>query len=300
MFRAIRWLLAKTALAAGLAGLILHATVRDSRPQLAPIFYALPLPAAGVFLMLAALMAGGRRTRRLVGFLALAVLGFWFFESYGWAYPVRGKWKAVTWNIARPHHPFQPLIALVKAERPDVIALVESGEISPADARAYEHDLPGYHMVAAANGLSCLARGEIVASPAVPLVNGAHVARFRIKLGGERWSIFVADIGASPLIPRRPQLEKLAEMTRNQSRTIVLGDFNTPLESVHLSGMRSHFAEVMDGPHRGFRETWFYGLPLLSLDQIWLSRDLEARFTTRRPTFASDHAPVIATFSVRE
>ena len=91
----------------------------------------------------------------------------------------------------------------------------------------------------------------------------------------------------------------LAEKTHGLPRTVVMGDFNTPLESVHLEPMRAHFEEVMDGPHRGFRETWFFTLPLLSLDHIWLSRDLEPVFATRRLTLASDHAPVIATFRKR-
>ncbi len=285
------------ALLVGLGGVAVHLTVSDTESLFAPVFYALPLPVAGGLLALAALLARRRMSRRVIGLAAVLVLGAWFFKSYGWDYPASGKWKVITWNLGRPRHPFPPLIALVKAERPDVIALVESGEIPAAQARAYEGALPGYHMFAGAKELACLTRGQILDASVTGLVNGSDEAHIRVKLGAERLNVFVADLTASPFLPRQPQIDLLAAMARGHARTIVMGDFNTPLESVCLAVMRTSFSEVMDGPHRGFRETWFFGLPLLSLDQVWLSRDLEPKFATRRLTFASDHAPVIATIS---
>jgi endonuclease/exonuclease/phosphatase (EEP) superfamily protein YafD len=124
------------------------------------------------------------------------------------------------------------------------------------------------------------------------------VAHFRVKVGGQMLNIFAADLGAPPFLPRGPQIDMLAGLTSEQPRTLVMGDFNTPLESVHLASMRAHFTEAMDGPHRGFRETWFYNLPMLSLDHVWLSSDLEPVFTSRRLTLASDHDPVVVNFKV--
>ena len=298
-FRGIRWIAAKLALLAGLAGLILDLTVRDSHPRLAPFFYALPLPVSGGFLLIAAMLAGGRRRRRVIGCVALLALGWWFFTSYGWAWPHSGKWKAITWNMGHPKHPFQPFVALVRAERPDVMVLVESGRIGPAEAAAYERMLPGYRMVAAPNELSCLVRGEIRGASALALCDGGDMVHFRVKLGGRELNVFATDIEAEPFIPRKRQLDLLATMTRDRAHTIVMGDFNTPMESADLDGMRADFANAMDGPHRGFRETWFYCLPLLSLDQVWLSPDLEPLFVARRLTFASDHVPVVVTFQER-
>jgi endonuclease/exonuclease/phosphatase (EEP) superfamily protein YafD len=300
MFKAMRWLLATIALLAGLAGVTVHLTVDDADSMFAPVFYALPLPVSGGLLLGAAILSRRRLSRRLIGLSAALVLGVWFFKSYGWDYPVGGKWKVITWNMARPRHPFPPLIALVKAERPDVIVLVESGDIAPSQVLAYERSLPGYRMFAGSKGLACLVRGQILEASVTGLVNGSDEAHIRARLGGEELNVFVVDLTASPFLPRQPQLDLLAERTRGHSRTVVMGDFNTPLESVYLAVMREHFSEVMEGPHRGFRETWFFGLPLLSLDHVWLSRDLEPRFATRQLTFDSDHAPVIATFSVRK
>ncbi len=296
MVRALRRLLGILAIAAGFAGLLLQLTVRDSSPEAALGFYALPLPVTGGLLVLGALLSRRRRWRKFLLVAGGLVLSGWVVRSYGWAYPVTAQWKAMTWNLGRPQHPFPPLIALVKAEQPDVAVLIESGAIPPGAIPFYERSLPGYRLVVEGKGLACLVRGEPVDTSLHGLANGSDVARFRVRLSGKTWDIYAADLTASLLLPRAPQIVQLAQLARGEGRTLVMGDFNTPLESVHLAPMRASFTEARQGPFRGFRETWFYNLPLLSLDQVWCSRDLQPVFAARRLGFASDHAPVIATF----
>jgi len=280
-------------------GLILSVAVRDSHALAAPVFYALPLPVTGGFLALAAWMAHGKWRRRILACLAVGVLGFWFVRSYGWAWPAQAQWKAITWNLGRPKHPFQPLVALVRAEQPDVMTLVESDGLGPAEAQGYERLLPGYRVIPGPAGLTCIVRGEIFDGSTIPLGDGGGMVNFRLRIRGERVDVFAVDIDAEPRIPRRRQLESLAKFTQGRTHTLVMGDFNTPVESVWLAGLRVGYQSALEGRHRGFRETWFYDLPLLSLDQIWMSRDFQPVFASRRLTLASDHAPVVATFDVR-
>lgn len=283
-------------LAGGIAGATLNLTVRDSHQLLAPVFYALPLPVAGSLLLAAAVLFPARFLRRLAAIAGVATLGWWFFHSYGWAFPAKSKWKAATWNIARPKHPFASLIEFVRAERPDAMVLVESGHITPDMTKFYEDALPGYQMVVAPGGLSCLVRGRITQSRIHGLANNSMAASFRAEIGGARVNIFAADLGSFPLSPRAPQIDALARLTRGERHTLVMGDFNTPLESVHLRAMRASFVEAREGPSHGFRETWLYNVPLLSLDQIWCSRDLRPVFSSRRVGFASDHSPLVMSF----
>jgi endonuclease/exonuclease/phosphatase (EEP) superfamily protein YafD len=296
MIRATRWLLAIGMFAAGATGVVLNATSRDANQLLAPLFYSLPLPVAGALLLGSALFLRARFLRRIAALAGIVTLGWWFYQSYGWAYPAKAKWKAITWNMGRPKHPFAPLVALVRAERPDVMVTIESGDIPPAVIAFYQSSLPGYHVVVQSKGITCLVRGRISQSMVRGLVNGSDVAYFRAEVDGERLNVFGADLGAFPLMPRRPQLDMLAETTRGERHTLVMGDFNTPLESVQLRRMHESFTESREGPHRGFLETWVYNLPLLSLDQIWCSRDLKPVFTSRRVGFASDHDPLVFSF----
>jgi endonuclease/exonuclease/phosphatase family metal-dependent hydrolase len=129
------------------------------------------------------------------------------------------------------------------------------------------------------------------------LPNGSDVGRLRVRVGRDWLNVLIADIDAHPWLPRRQALRELLGLASGQPRTIVMGDFNTPVESAHLDGFRDRFREVLSGPHFGFRETWPFNVPLLSIDQIWLSRDFAPVFARRHRTFASDHAPVVATFS---
>jgi endonuclease/exonuclease/phosphatase (EEP) superfamily protein YafD len=296
MFGAALWLAAGFAIVIAAAGIALQLSLRDDSPLLAPFYYALPWPMAGALLVFAALV--GTRAQRLPCLVAGgAALGWWFFQSFGWASPETGKWKAITWNLGRPRHPFAPLVKLVRAERPDLVTLVETGSLDARDAMAYERLLPGYHLMPLGGGLACLARGHVIAGNLIHLSNGSDTARMRVRLGGEWMNVFIVDIDASPWLSRRKALRELLTLSAAQPRTLVLGDFNTPLGSAHLDDFRARLHSAMGGRHRGFRETWPFNLPLLSLDQIWLSRDLAPVFTSRRTTFASDHAPVVATFS---
>jgi len=296
MLGAARLFVAGLAAMIAAGGAVLQLTLRDDSALLAPIYYALPWPVIGALFLFAALV--GVRVQRLPCLVAgLAALGWWFFQSFGWMAPAGGKWKAITWNLGRPKHPFAPLVKLVRAERPDLVALIETGPLDRTTVALYERLLPGYHMMPLEGGLACLARGSVMAGMLTHLSNGSDAGRMRVRLGTEWVNVLIADIDASPWQSRRQALRELLGLAAGQPRTIVLGDFNTPLESAHLDEFRARFHAAMAGPHNGFRETWPFNIPLLSLDQIWLSRDFTPVFATRRTTFASDHAPVVAVFS---
>ena len=78
---------------------------------------------------------------------------------------------------------------------------------------------------------------------------------------------------------------------RDDPRAIVLGDFNTPPETRWCGDWQGTLTLANNGPHRGFRETWAFGLPLLTLDQIWLGKGWQAIWT-EHSRHGSDHARV--------
>lgn len=53
--------------------------------------------------------------------------------------------------------------------------------------------------------------------------------------------------------------------------------------------VKQNFNQAFNEKGNGFRETWFYNLPLLSLDHIWVSKDLKVLKTKKINTFKSDH-----------
>jgi endonuclease/exonuclease/phosphatase (EEP) superfamily protein YafD len=278
------------------AGVALQFTARDSVDALAPLFYAVPLPVAGAGFLAAAIL--GRRPLRGIAALAGgAVLAGWFLTDYGFAEPKRGAWKFATWNLQGARHPSPLLLKIVRTEWPDFMALLEAGPLTPAVKQAYEKALPGYRLVSLGDDRACLMRGNVVAGTTTTLLPGrTRVVTLRMLLRGAWMKILVVDLDSGIFLSRRAALNWITATAGKSPRTVVLGDFNTPLNSAHLDELRAHFAAATEGAHAGFRETWPYGAPLLPLDQIWLSRDFQPLFARRIFTLASDHTPVIATF----
>jgi endonuclease/exonuclease/phosphatase (EEP) superfamily protein YafD len=293
----MRRLIAALLLGLAIAGITVRFTVQDSSPSFAPLFYALPVPLIG-----ALLIGGGWLARRPIRVLAVAAglltLGFWFVRDFGFAAPQTGMWKFMTWNLQAPRQPFAPLMDLVRRERPDFVSLVETGALSEQAIAIYEKALPGYRMIPLGGDRACLVRGESIVGARTQALSGrSGIVTMRVNFGGEWMNIFIVDLDSKISLSRRPALEWLTQAASRNPRTVVLGDFNTPLDSALLVDLRRRFTAAIEGRHSGFRETWFYGLPMLSLDQIWLSKDFRPVFAKRIWTLSSDHTPVMATFS---
>ena len=60
-------------------------------------------------------------------------------------------------------------------------------------------------------------------------------------------------------------------------------------DGLNLNKIKSTFNHAFNEKGNGFRETWFWNLPLLSLDHIWVSKDLKILKTQKINTFKSDH-----------
>ena len=90
----------------------------------------------------------------------------------------------------------------------------------------------------------------------------------------------------------------LTQLIKEKQNTIILGDFNLPFESKYFKSIKQNFNHAFNEKGNGFRETWFWNFPLLSLDHIWVSKDLKILKTQKINTFKSDHS-MIKTFIKR-
>lgn len=295
----MRRLFAALCFATALGGGIVRLTVRDAYPATAPLFYATPwLVLSALFAATAAIGRG--RLRKFAGLAALAVAIMGFAGSYGFDRPQAGTWKIITWNMEGQKHPSRALIDLVRHEQPDVMTLVEAGTLNPEVAQAYERALPGYHFIILNEDRAAISRSPAVGTNVQSLGHRSRLISARMSVRGGRWlRVLLVDLDSFPFLPRSDALTRIAAAAAREPSTIVLGDFNTPTDSVWLEPLRDRFSNALEGPHAGFRETWFHNLPVLTLDQIWVSRDLQPVFARRAVTTTSDHSPVIALISPR-
>jgi endonuclease/exonuclease/phosphatase family metal-dependent hydrolase len=114
-------------------------------------------------------------------------------------------------------------------------------------------------------------RGKILSHESLGVHDRFRCHRVRVALPDHgELTVVVADIRSQPWISREQALAAILRAAGDDPRAIILGDFNTPPESVWFREWRTRgFALANDAPRRGFRETWAYGLPLLTLDHVW-------------------------------
>ncbi|MGB6269558.1 MAG: endonuclease/exonuclease/phosphatase family protein, partial [Olleya sp.] len=76
---------------------------------------------------------------------------------------------------------------------------------------------------------------------------------------------------------------------------VVVGDFNTPYNSVHFDSYKNNLKSFHQFS-RGTTATWAYGFPLLELDHIWLNQKLTPIQLKKFQYKISDHQLLIAKY----
>jgi endonuclease/exonuclease/phosphatase (EEP) superfamily protein YafD len=283
-----------------LAGVVLHTTVRDRHALTAVVFYAPPLPLLATLGLLLAGWPAAKQEHRLMALASAALLtAIWCSKSWRTdptqvenitlTSPMQ-EFRVMFWNLSRPETASQPLIDLVKKHQPDFIGCVEAGEQFHLHRATYEHALSGYECHALPGNLLLLSRHSVVVHDRGRLDKRGAFAAFDIRLHQRSVRLVLADVWADPLMPRKPPLDQALAQTGAEPHTILMGDFNTPRESVHfLPYETARLQHAFDVAGRGFRETWFWGLPVLSIDHIWCGPEWRVIETRCLRDWSSDH-----------
>lgn len=138
-------------------------------------------------------------------------------------------------------------------------------------------------------------RGRILSHESLGIHDLFRCHRVRVALAGQgELTVVVADIRSQPWISRERAMAAILSAAGDDPRAIILGDFNTPPESHWFGEWRKRgFTLANDAPRRGFRETWAYGVPLLTLDHVWLAPGWRAARCVKL-RLGSDHLAVKA------
>ena len=112
-------------------------------------------------------------------------------------------------------------------------------------------------------------------------------------------NFYAVDVTGSPDVPRAWELSYVNKFVKRTENTIVLGDFNLPYESIYLKPFKERFNQAFNEKGNGFRETWPNNIPLLSLDHIWVSKDLKVLKTKKFFSKVSDHC-MLKTFIAKQ
>lgn len=288
MFKIVKpfYLLINVTIIVGL--LVIHFVLKESSYQSSLFFYTFPLPIIILIIVLLSIFLS-RKMRKYNLAIAFILLIVWFSGSLKFHIADNVEEtdiEVVFWNASHDRG-FEETFK-VNGGIPDVLVLVEMTE---NDFNKLQKKFPDYYFYKSVREIG------IFSKLALKVVNEKSSKYNSTLINFETFGInfHAVDVSASMDVPRAWELGFINSLIKDTQNTIILGDFNVPFESVHLNKIKEEFNHAFSKKGNGFRETWFWNLPLLSLDHIWVSKDLKVLKTEKVNTFKSDHS-MIKTF----
>lgn len=260
--------------------LLVRLTVRDAYVWSAALFYMGPWP-----LLFAAwpVLAVWLRAGRFIA--AVAALGLMLtFTAWKLAPPVPPlptmeadavSKRILFWNIGHLKALPTQLDQLIARHEPDLFVLAEAEKLNEASRADWRQRFPAYQTIALRGGLLAFVKGQVRVEESIQLPNRSNAHRLRVEFAGGSgvWHLIVADLGPWPLTPRLERTERIRQLAGREPRTLVVGDFNTPYDSVAFDSWRYQwFHGLSQSARTPGAATWPIGLPLLSIDHVWLSK----------------------------
>ncbi len=266
-----------------IALLIIHFVLKDSSFKKSLLFYSFPLPII-ILIILGLTIFLSRKVRRYNLILAAVLLVVWLGRSFKVNLPediIDTDIEVVFWNASHDRG-FQEAFNENEAV-PDVLVLVE---MSKNKIKDLQQKYPNYYFYESEEGIGIFSKTPLE----IEWEKSSKFSTIVLKFKTEGVIFYAVDGVASMDVPRAWGLKYINSLIEEKEKTILLGDFNIPLESTLLKLIEVNFNNAFAEKGNGFRETWFWNIPLLSLDQIWVSKDLKILKTEKISTFKSDHS----------
>ena len=237
--------------------------------------------------------------------------------------------KVLTYNLRSPNGDPEPLLTLVRTERPDVIVLQELTTRYAERLRARVAEDYPFYMVAGAetanDGGGVYSRLPILEHDAFRLTDEGNVLQ-KVRLRTETGDVWLVNVhllspqlerrrvrGRLPMVPwdfhdelRDEELDRLVDEVRALDGPFVLaGDFNTAAGSRPSRQFPASWRDAFREAGEGFGHTFPSELttlrgrlhltfPLVRIDYVLTSPELVPNYARVARVEGSDHLPVIA------
>ncbi|MHA3773381.1 endonuclease/exonuclease/phosphatase family protein [Verrucomicrobiota bacterium sgz303538] len=271
---------------------------RDRFAGLSLVYYSTPWAVIAAGFAALAVYARWRqqmRTALVRGLVAIAAGVAWLATCWYMGSPSSASpdFRLVLWNVRNNGRGFDGIAARLKEFSPDVIALAEAGT-HLSDIPRWRGAFPEYAVERLPGQMLSMSKGGLQRGSNGLLDAGSFYGIHTTQIRGRQVTVVQTDINAEPRRSREAALKKLTELVREHfgEPLIVLGDFNTPRQSWHLDPIRGMLTHAFEAHGSGLADTWPIPCPVLSLDQVWVSPQLEVVSCRQGWSLLSDHRAV--------
>ena len=292
----------EVALAACLGPLAVRLAFRDRVPGLATVTYATPVCLLAGLAAVACVLAWQARKpalARAAGVLAL-VLGIWTLAANVSLHApgATGRYRGLLWNIEAGHRGWDRVAAHVRHQNPDLAAFIDVGHTPGMRSPALNLALADRAVYWWNDALALAVRGRILDTRYESLGFASHAGIAHVEIDGRPFTVVIVHPRSAPTLSRAgafAALHDVLEPLRGEP-LLVMGDFNTPSDSVFFDPIRERFHSAFETAGIGFAGSWPMPIPVLALDQVWSTDAVPIKSCHLSGTSASDHRMVSFSF----
>lgn len=280
--------------------IVIHFIFKDRFPIVSVIYYACPLPLIIIFGLFITLLFFKQKRLFYSLVTILFAISIYFLNHYF----VKPKddtqsgetSKILFWNVAKNQPlPANILIKHIRESKPEIVALVEALDVSDNDLKILRLTFPEYQFQPLEGEMLLAVKGTI---GNVVFDSESDVYKYnyvQAKIENQSISILIADVYASPLLNKEIPLNIIIETAKKEKVDVLVGDFNTPYESVFFEEYKIDFKSFH--PYSiGMSATWPIPIPVIEIDQVWVAKSLQPIKMEKFSYNVSDHKLLIAEY----
>ena len=282
-------------------------TWKDELPSLAAYYYATPLVLIWNGFAVAGLLFFARRKTRLSIVTGLAAILCWAWWQQDLPAGVEKihppeSFQVVFWNTARLKAGWAGIAKRIHQVDSPVMGFVEAGPDEDHDRTRWQFEFPSHQPVFFGNGMVLLVRGEVKRTESGRLAMRCYYGLAEVEVNGKPLTVLLVDLFSNPFYPREKAFGALSEVIERSTDgpLLVLGDFNTPADSVHFERLRKRLSNAYELAGDGHAETWPAPYPVLAIDQVWVNPALKVHQARSVWSVESDHRAVLVEMAVSE
>lgn len=285
--------------------LLIRFIIKDSIFGFSIIYYATPLALTVILALLVAFIYHKTNQLKLsltILAISISLLVYWLFSSYQnhQINHTNDEIKTVFWNTDHAIKGVENISNFIKKYNPDLIGVVEAGIELNNKSPDWQKAFSGYTVELLKGDMLFITTGKVLSKESGSLAGKGNYNLIKLELQNKQLIVIIVDMFATPLNNRKIPFEPLTKLIEQhkQSNLIIMGDFNTPKDSVFFNSFRTSLDHAFETTGIGFSETWPIPFPILSIDHIWVSKTIKPLACKLNYTFLSDHKMVVANFEI--